>query len=146
MATKVQLTLKKKPIWPATSIDNLFDPVTGKKADLSKIISVTDYKINNKAAVNGNFTITAQDVGAATATHTHTAADVGAAAANHTHTAAEVGAATSNHHHSVTDIDGLDARLAGINPETVEVEGGFAMSLLNSTTYPEPSTWTSANN
>lgn len=129
MATKVQLTLKKKPIWPATSIDNLFDPVTGQKADLSKIIAVTDYKINNKAAVNGNFTVTAQDVGAATA--------------DHTHSASEVGAASINHHHEIQDVNGLEARLLGIG-QGEPVEGGFAITPLNNSSYPEPSSWTSS--
>ncbi len=46
----------------------------------------------NGKALSADITLSADDVGAADASHTHTAAEVGAAAPDHTHTASEVGA------------------------------------------------------
>ena len=131
MAQKVLLQLKKKPIWPATSVDNIFDPKTNKVFDFSKIISVTNYTINGKGAENGEFTITPQDINAA--------------AADHTHTVTELGAASAVHRHEIYEINNLEARLAGIGPGEA-VEGGFAMTPLNNSAYPEPSSWNNNNN
>lgn len=158
---KTQLTYKGKNLLPRTSIDCVYDPATGEPVDLSKFVSTggnaaKTYKINNiEADSNGNFTISAADVGAAAAdhthtlnelnaaaaTHTHTLNELGAASSNHTHTLAELGAVSSGHKHEISDVNGLEARLLGLNTGGETVEGGFAMSPLNNNSYPEPSSW-----
>ena len=159
--TKTQLILKGKKLLPRTSIECVYDPKTGQPIDLSKYMpadsgSAKTYTINGKAAdINGNFSVTASDVGAAPsdhthtaasigaadANHTHTAASIGAAAADHTHTAASIGAANAQHAHTISDIDGLEARLLEIGAG----EGGDGIALdvipYTSQSFPEPSSW-----
>lgn len=159
--TKMQLKYKGQLILPRTSIECVYDPATGSPIDLSKFVTSGEasgktYTVNGQAADdNNNFTITPASIGAATvdhthslvalgaasADHTHTLSDLGAAAANHTHTPASIGASATGHHHEISDINGLEARLLGLDVGGSEVEGGFAMEPLNNNSYPEPSTW-----
>ena len=157
---KLQLKYKGKLILPRTSIECVYDPATGMPIDLSKFATSGDsgktFTINNNSAdSNGNFTITAEGIGAAAVDHTHslaslgaaasdhshTLSSLGAAAADHTHTLSSLGAAAAGHGHEISDINGLEARLLGLDVGGSEVEGGFAMEPLNNNSYPEPSTW-----
>ena len=144
MAQKIQLVYKKRDIWPRTSIDNVVDPKTGKPIDLSKLVPASTaptYTINGtRADANGNFTITAKSIGAASIHHTHTAAEVNAASVDHTHTPGSIGAAAASHTHSISEIEGLEARL--INGGGSGGSGlDFDITPLNDQTFPEPSSW-----
>lgn len=91
-------------IYPVTIADAIIDPETGEPITLGG--SEVAYTINNQSAdANGNFTITAQSIGAAITGHTHAIADVdglqtaldGCAVTGHTHTmvrALQVGGST----------------------------------------------------
>ena len=85
-------------VYPVTIPAAIIDPQTGEPVNFSTQAqggSAVAYTINNKSADNnGNFTISASDLGAASANHNHAIADIaslqtaldGKAAANHTHT------------------------------------------------------------
>lgn len=91
MAIPVILSRNGVSVYPATIPEAIIDPETGEPA---KIGTDMEYTINNQQAnENGNFTITAQSIGAATSNHQHEISDISGlaatlntkAASNHTH-------------------------------------------------------------
>lgn len=92
MATPMILSKNGITIYPATIPQAIIDPETGLPAQLGG--ADVEYTINNQPADNeGNFTITAVDLGAASANHTHPISTIeglqdaldGKASSNHTH-------------------------------------------------------------
>ena len=91
MAIPTLLSRNGVTVYPATIPQAIIDPETGEPANLG---SDMEYTINNQSAdENGNFTITAQSLGAAQTNHTHAIANVtglqdeldGKSTSNHTH-------------------------------------------------------------
>lgn len=91
MAIPVILSRNGMSVYPATIPEAIIDPETGEPA---KIGTDMEYTINTQHAdENGNFTITAQSIGAAVSNHQHTISDVSGleatlntkAASDHTH-------------------------------------------------------------
>ena len=92
MAIPAYISKKGVTVYPVTIPQAIIDPETGEPANLG---SDMEYTINNQHAdASGNFTITGELVGAATAVHTHSISDVtnlqisldAKAAIDHTHT------------------------------------------------------------
>lgn len=91
MAIPTLLSRNGVTVYPATIPQAIIDPETGKPANLG---SDMEYTINNTHAdENGNFTITAESLGAATSNHTHQISSIeglqdelnGKSETNHTH-------------------------------------------------------------
>ena len=92
MALPAYLSRNGVTVYPVTVPQAIIDPETGEPANLGSNMT---YTINGQQAdANGNFTIDANDIGAAVTGHTHAISDVtglqaalgGKAASGHTHT------------------------------------------------------------